>query len=181
MNNFNNQNSQWSESPSPDQQPFSLPFVNSLVLFWQSQTLNVMLSRQSSTPIMQQSYSSPYLVPVQQGMVQPQAPTLGPSRNLRSRRHREAEAAYQQNLRASSRMISRDHSTDILPGYAWMDDRNNASAGEAWEPPSRNQSTAESMRKKSRRRRRSGPSKTESRDIVDVSVYEIPTIDLESM
>ena len=51
MNNFNNQNSQWSESPSPDQQPFFLPFINPLVLLWQSQTLNAMLSRQSSTPI----------------------------------------------------------------------------------------------------------------------------------
>ena len=122
----------------------------------------------------------------QQYQYQYRAPSSGPSRSQRSKGRRKAEAQHlNQLIHESSRTIGRDRYAGIHLGHAQMDAKDNPGAGGAWRPPTRNPLLVDYNSPRQTTpydRHRSGPRTRRSRrDKADLSVYEIPIVDSESM
>ena len=140
------------------------------------------------------SYSSLFCVdPVYQSMAQQyqhqyRAPSSGPSRSQRSKGRRKAEAQQpNQVLHESSGTIGRVRYAGIHLGHAGMDAKDNTGAGGAWRPPTRNpllvdrNSPWQKQTTPYNRHRSGSQTRRSRRDKADLSVYEIPIVDSESM
>ena len=172
MNNSNsNSNSSWFWSPLLPGLAIN-PFIIQAML----------QSQHPSTPAMEPLYGSPsYGLPAHQRMAQKQedrhpASSSSLSRHQRGRQRRKAVARRpHKHILASPGVISHDHSTGTLPAIAWMGAGDNAGAGGARRPPSRNASKVDRrIRKKPYQRCRSNKTQIH-RDVVDPSVYQIST------
>ena len=115
-------------------------------------------------------------------------PSSGPSRSQRSKGHRKAEAQQANQMKhESSGTIGRDRYAGIHLGHARMDAKDNTGVGGAWRPPTRNPLLVDhnspwQMQTTPYSRHRSGSRTRKSRrNKADLSVYEIPIVDSESM
>ncbi|KAF8798513.1 hypothetical protein BYT27DRAFT_7218362 [Phlegmacium glaucopus] len=159
--------SPWSQ-PHTNQQPPPLPqFFSPTVLGAHANTMPLGAQPFHSWPF--------WFGPLYQGTTeqyQDQPPSAGPSRNQRGGGHRRTvSTATYQVLHGSSRTIRSDRSAGTYSGMAWMGADNNAGTGRPSRPPSGNPSA------KSYNRHRSAASWTRRR-MEDISVYEVPLIDL---